>query len=133
MPDRSPRLSTDLAAARRRIDAWRASNSKRRRIPEDMWSEAVVLARVHGVNRVSTAMGLSHEKLKKRVDDTPRKTKGRAQAPRFVQVAPIEVARAPGKMSIDLVDGTGRRMTLRDANVGDVSGIVAAFFRGDPE
>ena len=133
MPKRSPGLSKDLAAAGRRIDAWRASSTTRQRIPEKMWSAAVGLARVHGVNRVSEAMRLSHERLKKRVDDTRRKIKGRARAPRFVQVAPIEMANAPSKMSIDLVDGSGRSMTLRDANAGDVSGIIAAFFRGDFE
>ena len=132
MPKPSPGLPKDLAAARRRIDAWRASSTTRRRIPEKTWLEAVGLAGVHGVNRVSEAMRLSHERLKKRVDQTQGETKGRARAPRFVEVAPIAMANGPSKMSIDLGDGSGRSMTLRNANANDVSGIVAAFFRGDP-
>ena len=133
MPKRSPRQSNDLAAASRRIDTWRGSSTTRRRIPEKTWLEAVGLAHVHGVNRVSEAMRLSHERLKKRVDQTQGETKGRARAPRFVEVAPIAMTNGPGKMSIDLVDGSGRSMTLRNANADDVNGIVAAFFRGDSE
>ena len=132
MPKRSPRLSKDLAAAGRHIDSWRASSTTRRRIPEKVWSEAVGLARVHGVNRVSEAMRLSHERLTKRLN-ARRKTQRGAGAPRFVEFAPIEMANGTSKMSIDLVDGSGRSMTLRNANASDVSGIVAAFFRGDSE
>ena len=132
MPKRSPSVSRDLSAASRRIDAWRASSGTRRRIPENVWLEAIGLARVHGVNRVSEAMRLSHERLKKRVDETQGETEVRTRAPRFVEVAPIAMANGPSKMSIDLVDGGGRSMTVRNANAGDVSGLVAVFFRGDP-
>ena len=132
MPKSSRKLARDLAAARRRIDTWRASSTTRQRIPESMWSEAIGLARVHGVNQVSEAMRLSHERLTRRLN-ARRKTQRGARAPRFVQIAPIEMAKAPSKLSIDLVDGSGRSMTLRNANAGDVSGIVAAFFRGDSE
>lgn len=132
MPKLSPGLPRDLAVARRRIDTWRASSTTRRRIPENMWSEAVGLARVHGVNRVSEAMRLSHERLTKRLN-AKRKPQRGARVPRFVQIAPIEMTSAPSKMSIDLVDGSGRSMTLRGADADNVSGIVAAFFREDAE
>lgn len=130
MPARSSRLPKDLAAARRRIDTWRAGNTKRRRIPESMWEAAVRLAKVHSVNSVSEAMRLSHERLAERLKTQGSKAKRGARVPRFVQVSPIEMASTPNKVSIDLVDASGRSMTLRGAENRDVIELVAAFFGG---
>lgn len=132
MPQPSVDLPKDLAAARHRIDQWRDSNVRRRRIPEELWVEAVHLARKHGINRVSETMRLSHNRLTQRLDaHHPRKSHRVSSASRFIEVAPIEMRSGPSKMSIDLVDGTGRSMTLRNIDTRDLSSIVAAFFGGD--
>ena len=136
MPRQSSDQPKDLAAAERRIARWRASSTTRRRIPEKFWSHAVGLAKKHGINRVSEAMRLSHERLTERLKVRPhssRKSKRVARAPRFVEVSPIEMPSSASTMSIDLVDGSGRCMTVRGVDARDVRGLVAAFFRGVSE
>ena len=99
MPKQSPELPRDLVKARNRIDAWRTSNGRRRMIPEKFWLEAADLAGVHGVNRVSDAMRLSHDRLKIRLK-TQRRKKSVSRSAQFVQLAPIDV---PPSTSLDLL------------------------------
>lgn len=40
-------------AARAKLEKWRVGGRRGRRIPERLWSEAVELARVHGVSKTS--------------------------------------------------------------------------------
>ena len=136
MSRQSSKQPKDLGAARRRIAKWRASSTKRRQIPEEFWLQAVALAGVHGINRVSETMRLSHEKLTERLKARPRSSrisKCVAPTPRFVEVSPLEMASSASSMSMDLVDGRGRCMTVRCVDARDVRGLVAAFFRGVSE
>ena len=136
MPRQSPDRPKDLAAAERRISRWRASSTTRRQIPEEFWSQAVGLAKKHGINRVSGAMRLSHEKLTERLEARARgsrKSERVARAPRFVEVSPLEMTGSASTMSMDIVDRGGRCMTVRGVHARDVSGLVAAFLRGGSE
>ena len=40
-------------------------------MPEELWDKAGLLARVHGTYRISSALRLNYENLKKRVDVVP--------------------------------------------------------------
>lgn len=62
----------ELAAARQRVDAWRAAQGGvRRHIPEEIWSSAVHLTGQYSLTKVSTALGLPYESLRKRVGRSP--------------------------------------------------------------
>jgi hypothetical protein len=55
-----------LSTARRQLDRWRSRQpTKRTRLPEDLWQNAVALARAYGLNKTASALGLKYESLKK--------------------------------------------------------------------
>jgi len=63
-----PPLPTRLSEARRRFVHWRNTDKKTAyRIPEDLWSLAVELAREYGLSKTSRALGLEYMSLKKHV------------------------------------------------------------------
>jgi len=57
-----------LASIRRRLESWRRTRKKRRRIPEPVWSAAVKVAGRHGVNRTANVLRLDYYSLKDRVE-----------------------------------------------------------------
>ena len=125
-------LPPDLAAACRKIDTWRTGNSRRRRIPESMWSLAADLAGVHGAHRVGQAMRLSSDRIKKRVAAGGAQIQPAAAAGGFV-----ELTRTPrlgtgmsDGLSVELHDSDGRSMTIRGAERATVASLVAAFCGG---
>ena len=66
-------------------------------MPGELWSEAVSLAGVHGVYRISRALRVGYDSLRKRVEQVERGRgelgRGRARSSGFVEV---DVARLVG-------------------------------------
>jgi len=50
-----PALPANVKAVANRIEKWRRTRRKRSPMPEQLWLDAAVLARSHGVYRVSQA------------------------------------------------------------------------------
>jgi hypothetical protein len=46
-------FSLDIEEARRRLEVWRKSRARGKRIPAPLWALAAALARTHGVSPVS--------------------------------------------------------------------------------
>src|SRR5208283_1821501 len=91
----------------RRLQRWRSECKGRGRIPEALWAAAGELAREHGVNRVSQALHLEFNQLK-RVAEGPPKGRKRA-APTFVEL--ITPHRSAGRECV--IEVEGRRGKLR--------------------
>jgi hypothetical protein len=53
------------------IERWRETREKRSPMPEELWAEAVKLARVFGVYAISRDLRLNYARLKERVEDEP--------------------------------------------------------------
>jgi hypothetical protein len=93
-----------------RLQRWRRKRKGRSRIPESLWKAAGQLAREHGVNPVSRALGLEFNRLRQMADATGPSR--RRKPPAFVElVAPpeavtpqcaIEVEGKQGKLRIEL-------------------------------
>ena len=64
-------FSLDIEEARRRLEVWRKSRSRGKRIPDQLWALAVSLARTHGASRVSQRLGMDYNGLKRRAEATP--------------------------------------------------------------
>jgi len=70
---------------RSRFEQWRRARQGKARIPDELWSAAIELARREGVHRTATALHLDGGKLKRRMvasDWRPRK----ATPPAFVEL-----------------------------------------------
>ena len=53
-------FSLDMEEARRRLEVWRKSRSRGKRMPAPLWALAAALARTHGVSPVSQRLGLDY-------------------------------------------------------------------------
>ena len=62
-----PAATADLAQTAAAFAHWRTTAPKGARIPEELWSQAVVLAASHGVSKVCTTLRLDYTGLKRRL------------------------------------------------------------------
>jgi hypothetical protein len=79
-------LPGEVAEVRTRIDEWRKVRRGGSKMPEDLWGEAVALARHFGIHPVSNALGVSYTRLRKRLG---KGAPGKTVPPRteFVELA----------------------------------------------
>ena len=112
----------EVEGVRTRIEHWRRTRVKRTAMPEELWSEAASLARVHGIYRISRALGVSYESLRRRVEQGTMRGSGSGRRQgdfvelsmtELVQASPaagtvVELSRADGtKLMVQLPDGEG--------------------------
>lgn len=114
----------DLQQARGRFQAWRARRKVGERIPRALWALAAELAKVHGVSRTATALGLDYYSLQDRAGLGA--AHARSGAPAFVEVtAPVMVSR---QCQVELDNGAGA--TMRVQLVGYDAADIEALARG---
>ena len=125
------KAAPELQRARNSIEVWRRTRLKRSPMPEEIWAEATQLARRLGVWRVTSALGLCYESLRRRVEE--KSTRIRASAPRFVEMRVADlagVARHDGVvMELWATDGTRMTVRLCEGVPVDMTALVAAFRR----
>src|ERR1017187_7729530 len=64
-------FSLDIEAARRRLEVWRESRSRGKRIPDRLLALVAAFARTPGVSPVSQRLGLDYNGLKRRAEAIP--------------------------------------------------------------
>lgn len=118
----------------KRIEHWRSSRVKLWPMPESLWTEATALARELGVYRVSRALRLNYESLRRRVG---RKGRGGGaagtKAGEFVELSGAQLLGLPAGPVVELFDEGNVRLTVRLASGSalDVVRLVEVF-RGRP-
>lgn len=114
---------------RQRLDSWRQSHRKTRRLPESLWDAATPLARTHGISAVALALRLSDHRLKKRVVGAGHGGV-RTPKPALVEVALVPPA-CGSECTIELQDRTGSTMSLRlgAGAAGPLVALAQAFWR----
>ena len=122
--------SRELVAVREGIGRWRKRHGGRGvRIPEELWSEAVGLARVAGLDATARALRLNYERLKARVTrvEGKQRVEGRRESG-FVKVGMGQLC--GGKTAIELVGRGGERMRIdvTGASTVDVVGLSQTFW-----
>ncbi len=124
--------------------AWRNTEHKGGRIPEELWNLATELAREIGINRVARALHLDYTKLKHRVTghvasktNTTPTTAGPACAPHankpaFVEFAVDAVSRRPE--SVVEFEGRCGKITIRltEHNPAEIVALAEALSRAEP-
>ncbi len=129
------RVPRDLGSARRRIEGWRRTRSKRGPMPGPLWAEAVALASRHGPWRVSRTLGIDYSSLKARMASADHSASASAgsQGVTFVELAATGSAPAEGAMAtvVELSAADGSKLLIRapSGEGVDVLGLAEAFWR----
>lgn len=128
-------FSLDIEEARRRLEVWRKSRPRGKRIPTRLWALAAALARSHGVSRVSQRLGLDYNGLKRRAEAIRPPRRSRLKPPAgFVELPLIGPPAHGPNCTVELARGEGARMTIRwEGKEGlDLVGLVEVFWRSGP-
>ena len=133
----SPRSRTilprALSKAGRKFDQWRRRHPKHTRLPEELWPEAVGLAREHGVYQTALALGVNYRSLKKRVAEAPVDPPTVARtAPEFIELLPGIMPSGFMECAVEWTDANGAtvRMHLKGAGAADLASL-ANVLRGN--
>ncbi|MCC6652487.1 MAG: hypothetical protein IT348_15155 [Candidatus Eisenbacteria bacterium] len=124
----------DLPGVLVRVEQWRRGRANARvPIPEELWSAAVDLARVHGVNATARALRFDYYGLKARMDEgliTPAGEKGGNVSP-FVELQSpsLDAGGHKGETTVEFVGRQGERMRIVAApGAVDLVGLARAFW-----
>lgn len=128
MGKKRSRLPADLTAGARGVNRWRERRKRPGRMPEDLWSECVALARVHGVNAVARALRLDYYSLKRRVEASSRRSRVSPPVPVFVE-ARVPPAPLSAECVFELENPGGGKMTVRVCGPIDVVTLAEALWR----
>jgi hypothetical protein len=123
-------LQPTLPEVRARFTAWRKNRKRGRRIPEELWSAAVKLAKVHTLNTISRQLKLSYTELKKRtacIDQQSRPT----PSPGFIAID-LPGANPPAECVLEMAHHNGNKMRMHfKGNVAlDLQSLAEAFWSG---
>jgi hypothetical protein len=104
MGRRQGTASEDLTRLTEAVAKWRAAGGGVRgsKIPDDLWNEAVRVARVDGVWRTAKALGFKYEGLKRRIERGDGGDRTQASAD------PVQAGEGPGMMVNVAERGAGR-------------------------
>ena len=124
-------VPTPLSLARRQLDQWRSRQRGRKRLPRELWSNAVALAREHGINKTARTLGLKYDSLKKHVEATAPGASGTAQ-PEFVELLPREMIPSSIECTIEWEEGSGVkiRMHVKGASTADLVSLARGLRDG---
>ena len=127
------------ASLGQRIEHWRRAGRPGKRMPEELWEAAALLAGEHGACRVAGDLGLNYTALKRRTANASGAARrgsndGEQEQAEFVE---IDVAgmRAHGESSateitLERSDGSRLRLRLGAGQRLDVEAVTAAFVGG---
>jgi len=120
-----------------RLKCWREARVRGQRIPAQMWTAAVQMARQLGVHRVAKVLHLDYERLKKRVQGAggvahAGKIDTRKVDTRFVEMLVSPPTAAPGRcecaLELENAQGAKMRMELSGNGLGALGAVCSAFW-----
>lgn len=123
-----------LLRGRERFDNFRKKHKGYHRLPEQLWSAAVKLAQVYGVNRTARTLKLDYNALKKRLESTASDTTPEAMpGPKFIELLPSELTAAAAECALECrrPDGTTIRIHLRGPQLPDLAALSQSLCNGD--
>lgn len=125
MANRPEDHSRALHALKGKLTRWRVKHGgPGRRIPEEIWSAAVELARMEGVEPIAHALRLNAERLERRVEDAEG-----IEITEFVEITG-EVA---GTSVVSVKGPRGERLLLELPSSASAAGAVVAAFLSELE
>jgi hypothetical protein len=119
-------LPPDLALGRSRFQAWRGERKLGERIPRPLWDLAVRLAKLHGVSRTATALGLDYYGLQRRTKAVAAPAP--SSNPAFVEVQAPIVAGKECRLEFDNGAGATLRVQLAGYDAADIEALLRSFW-----
>jgi len=108
-----------LSLARRQLEQWRRRQPGRRRLPSELWANAVTLARACGLNRTARTLGLKYDSLKKHLEAASSEVSDPQKArPEFLELLPRELMPASLQCTITLDNGHGAPIQMHVKGIG---------------
>lgn len=121
----------NLAQVVESFSVWRASRKAGGRIPPELWSVAVDMAKVHGLYRISKELGLDYCGLKRRLEGLGGDVQGGRADTRFVELVATQASRTACLRDcvIELHNGRGAtmRVELNGAGLAGLAGLCSGF------
>jgi len=127
---RSKDLPVALRTARRQLDRWRSRHRPHTRLPEELWHQAVALAREHGLNKTASALSLKYYSLKKRMEAAVGDSStGQEVSCEFVEflASPMAVRSCECTIELDAGNGTAVRIHVKGVCMADLASFVSAL------
>ncbi len=127
--NRDKELPAGLERVRMGLAAWREQRRGGERIPNGLWAEAARAARQYGVNRVSKALGLDYNHLKRRAGRSAEVSEtSRGAGPVFVALEePRTEAGLACVVELEKENGTRMRICVREPVGVDWGKLKEAF------
>jgi hypothetical protein len=124
---RSETAIVTLEEARERFEEWRSKRRGKARIPAELWSAAVEVARKEGINRTAKELHVAWDDLKRRVTTTgevPRQP----GSPAFVELVTPQIQSVP-ECTLEVEGRRGKlRIQLKGASASDLAVLSRALF-----
>jgi hypothetical protein len=117
----------DVSEMRSRFEKWRQTRQGKARIPDELWSAVVAVARRDGVNRTAAALHLDGGKLKQRM--AAARSRPRKAAPSaFVELVAAAADGSP-EYTIEMEGRHGKlRIHSKGASVVDLANLSRALW-----
>jgi hypothetical protein len=109
------------------LEIWRQTRKGKARIPDELWSAAVEVARRDGINQTATALHLDGGKLKRRMM-AARSAPDHTMPPVFVEMM-VPQAVGASECTIELEGRNGKlRIHWKGATAADLAGLSRALW-----
>ncbi len=124
---RSKTPTVNLEEAKARFGQWRQNRIGKARIPAELWSAAVEVARKEGINRTARELHVAWDDLKRRVATTGE-VRRQTGSPVFVELAAPQTQSVP-ECTLEVEGRQGKlRIQLKGASVSDLATLSRALF-----
>ena len=119
--------TVDLEEAKARFGEWRQNRRGKARIPAELWSAAVEVARKEGINRTARELHVAWDDLKRRVATTGE-VRRQPGSPAFVELVAPQTQSIP-ECTLEVEGRQGKlRIELKGASVSDLAALSRALF-----
>jgi hypothetical protein len=124
---RSDTAIVTLEEARERFEEWRSNRRGKARIPAELWSAAVEVARKEGINRTAKELHVAWDDLKRRVAATGE-VRRQPGSPAFVELVAPQIQSVP-ECTLEVEGRRGKlRIQLKGASASDLAVLSRALF-----
>ncbi len=140
MPRPRTELPHEVQTLAKRLEFYRNSPHRPRRLPESFWTQAAGLARQHGAGLVQQALRLNYGDLKRRMEVSPSPKSAPVHpsaphSPAFVELGLSALSTQAGAgTTLELQDQSGRKLTIRlcGGSSGDLAAVARAVWGSTP-